>query len=90
MNIKTTRIMLITASTLFTGCVSEVVEAIVPSLGDNNTTKELNETSTIQSNFNSKKENTTTKVKGKMKDKIKKIDIGIEKKIDGVLGEIFD
>ena len=48
MNIRTTRIMLITATTLFTGCASEiaseVVKAVMPSGGENNTTQELKAT----------------------------------------------
>lgn len=41
MNIKTTTIILITASTLFTGCVSETISTIMPS-SHNNTLSDAN------------------------------------------------
>ena len=70
MNIKTTAIMLITASTLFTGCVSETLTAITPSAQE--------ETIIADSNVNENKDY----AKKKTTELSKKADIAIDKGID--------
>ena len=83
MKMRTTVITLITASTLFTGCVSETVALIIPS-----STESTTKTSLADSNLTGEKsylENKTAELSDKTD---KKIDTGINKLYGRLMGKL--